>query len=158
MGLGINYVIRAYHLVSLITSWTTDPWTFVTRSLVLFVMLCRSLLSFWTVFAIMLSVFLCFTHSEYPFGIFKLFLGLWYLTPLATIFQLYRGSYFDWWRKPEDPEKTTDLSQVTDKVYHIMLHTSPWSRFELTTSVVIGTDCIVTCKSNYHTIMAATAH
>jgi hypothetical protein len=27
---------------------------------------------------------------------------------------------------------------VTDKLYHIMLHTSPWSRFELTTSVVIG--------------------
>jgi hypothetical protein len=22
---------------------------------------------------------------------------------------------FYWWRKPEDPEKTTDLSQVTDK-------------------------------------------
>jgi hypothetical protein len=45
--------------------------------------------------------------------------------------------------------KTTDLSQVTDKLYHIMLYTSPWSRFELTTSVVIGTDCIGSCKSNY---------
>jgi hypothetical protein len=27
---------------------------------------------------------------------------------------------------------------VTDKLYHIMLYTSPWSRFQLTTSVMVG--------------------
>ena len=41
----------------------------------------------------------------------------------------------------EDLEKNTNL-----------LYTSTWSRFELTTSVVIGTDCIISCKTNYHTI------
>ena len=57
-------------------------------------------------------------------------IGLVYgvLTPLATLFQ-YRGGQFYL--------LSTNLSQVIDKHYHIMLYRTG---FELTTLVMIGTD------------------
>ena len=52
------------------------------------------------------------------------------------------GTYFSYL------QKTTNLPQVIDKLYHII--PSHERDFNFTTLVVIRTDCIASAKSNYH--------
>jgi hypothetical protein len=58
-------------------------------------------------------------------------------------------------KRPYNIKITASIHLITNinwtTLYHIMLQSSLWSRFEFTTSVVIGTDCIGSCKFNYNT-------
>jgi hypothetical protein len=91
-------------------------------------------------------VFLCVVH---------VLCILWYsswvwrcLTPCGTIFQLYRGGQFYWWRKQVYLEETIDMTQV--QIYGCV--DVPCVGMKLTVILAIVNDGIGRCKSNYHTI------
>jgi hypothetical protein len=118
-----------------------------------------SIYGFWLLLWYLQTLFITiFSTTSFPIvvGICSKWKGLWlrWLPLFSTIFQLYSGGQFYLWMKPDYPEKNTDLPQVTDKRYHIMLHQGHLAWVGLTTLMVIGTHCIGTYKSKFHTIIS----
>ena len=57
--------------------------------------------------------------SQYTFSIIQtVWFSLMVFNDSSIVFQLYCDGQFYWWRKWEYLEKTTEMSEVTDKLYN----------------------------------------
>ena len=85
--------------------------------------------------------------------------GLWCLMPFSTIFELYHGGQFYWWRKLE---KTTDLFCCKlshwQTLSHNVVSNTPHHEWGTVWTHNFSGDLHWlqrSCKSNYHTFMTA---
>ena len=89
-------------------------------------------------------------------------LGLWCLTPLSSFQQYFRHilavNFIGGGNRSTRQKNHWPATSHWQTLSHsVVSSTPPWMGFELTTLVLIGTDCIGSYKSNYHTITAKTA-
>ena len=110
--------------------------------------------TFWCVSLLVFETIGLCTGLSCPYGVESYGFGFM----VQHYFSYIMAVSFFCWRKPEYPQKTNDLSQVTDKLYHIMLYQVYLSMNAVQTLLaLIVTNCTGTCKSNHHTISTMTA-
>jgi hypothetical protein len=56
-----------------------------------------------------------FLGKVFFIGQYLLLFDFWCFNAISAIFQLYHGDQFQWWKKPEYPERTTDHGYVQKK-------------------------------------------
>ena len=74
-------------------------------------------------------------------------MGLWCLMPLSTIFQLYCGGQFDWWRKPK---KITEPNHICGAMVSVLASSTEDHGFEPLSGRTEDYKIVICCFSAKH--------